>query len=157
MIIYFAHTWNIHAQIKVLISSLRRALPHIVIIDPFELNDEGQQTVGVRQDNIITDTNAKQIIKDDKQAIDDCDVVFAFYTDNSRSIGTTLEIAYANRIKKDVVLITDKQDVYDHIWFRSYCKIRRRCFPNRLFAETEMAIKFYIKEQKAWNYTRKPK
>jgi nucleoside 2-deoxyribosyltransferase len=77
-----------------------------VVVDPMERDYRG-----------ITDENYKQIVEDDKAAIDTCDVLLVNH--HKPSVGTSMEILYAWERGKHIYTISDNGGVSP--WMLYHC------------------------------------
>jgi nucleoside 2-deoxyribosyltransferase len=66
--------------------------------------------------------DCSDIVKHDKEMIDNCEGIVAYISDNQFHVGTILEIAYAYHCHKIIYIISTK--FYNHPWFRVYATKR---------------------------------
>ena len=124
--LYLAHDLNARHEIRRIELSLEKVF-NISLMNPFYDRD---RTHIKKLDNHECNrwdfnyTDCLDIVKHDKEMIDDCDGIVAVISDNNFHVGTILEIAYAYHCHKTIYIISTK--FYNHAWFRVYATKRFR-------------------------------
>ena len=84
----------------------RRRLNGLKVVDPMVRDYRGK-----------TNENYQKIVEEDKAFIDDCDILLVNHL--KPSVGTSMEILYAWERNKNIVIISNKQEVSPWLKYHS--------------------------------------
>jgi len=117
MKVYFAHPYLTYGTLSEdrIMSELRRR--GFQVHNPFtdELHSDSDYLRRLR-DGEYTRCDAQRLVENDTAAIHGADVMLAWLPENTPSIGTVMEIVYAGRAKKHVIVIQETGRDWIHPW-----------------------------------------
>lgn len=95
--------------------SVQRQLEEIgfTVVNPFDRGEQELYESMIKSGQDFDDDTCHKIVENDLKLIDDCDAMFAIV---SPSIGTSMEIFYADCVGKPVVIWVDHHMPYRHPW-----------------------------------------
>jgi len=117
MKVYFAHPYPTYGTLSEdrIMSELRRR--GFQVYNPFtdELHSDSEYLRRIR-DGEYTRHDARRLVENDMAAIQRVDIVLAWLPENTPSVGTTMEIVYAVKAKKHVIVIQETDRDCIHPW-----------------------------------------